>query len=90
MHGSSSSSTSNSSSSTSASSQMMMGQYGAVLSPQMQHSAFQFPNSGMSQQADGGCEPRGPSEPSAVPPHGPHTIPHDATGPGQRWLPGPP
>ncbi|XP_010767743.1 nuclear receptor coactivator 2-like [Notothenia coriiceps] len=48
MHGSSSSSTSNSSSSTSASSssQMMMGQYGAVLSPQMQHSAFQFPNSG--------------------------------------------
>uniref|UniRef100_A0AAQ4PS65 Nuclear receptor coactivator 2 n=1 Tax=Gasterosteus aculeatus aculeatus TaxID=481459 RepID=A0AAQ4PS65_GASAC len=49
------------SSSTSSSSQMMMGnasmmggQYGAVLSPQMQHSAFQFPNSGMSQQADGG------------------------------------
>ncbi|XP_034085109.1 nuclear receptor coactivator 2-like [Gymnodraco acuticeps] len=38
----------------------------------------------------GVCEPRGPSEPSAVPPHGPHTIPHDATGPGQRWLPGPP
>ncbi|CAL8319129.1 unnamed protein product [Boreogadus saida] len=35
--------------------QMMMGgQYGAVLTPQMQHSAFQFPNSGMSQQADGG------------------------------------
>lgn len=38
---------------TSSSSQMMMGntnmmggQYGAVLSPQMQHSAFQFPNSG--------------------------------------------
>ena len=47
MHGTSSSS------STSSSSQMMMGntsmmggQYGAVLSPQMQHSAFQFPNSG--------------------------------------------
>ncbi|XP_035981586.1 nuclear receptor coactivator 2 isoform X4 [Fundulus heteroclitus] len=55
LHGTSSSSTSSSSSS-----QMMMGntnmmggQYGAVLSPQMQHSAFQFPNSGMSQQADG-------------------------------------
>ncbi|XP_030204203.1 nuclear receptor coactivator 2 isoform X2 [Gadus morhua] len=48
MHGSSSSSSSSSS-------QMMMGgQYGAVLTPQMQHSAFQFPNSGMSQQADGG------------------------------------
>lgn len=40
MHGTSSSSTSSSS-------QMMMGgQYGAVLSPQMQHSAFQFSNSG--------------------------------------------
>ncbi|XP_056155377.1 nuclear receptor coactivator 2 [Lampris incognitus] len=55
LHGSSSSSSSSSSS------QMMMGntnmmggQYGAVLSPQMQHSAFQFPNSGMSQQAEGG------------------------------------
>ncbi|XP_061877247.1 nuclear receptor coactivator 2 isoform X1 [Entelurus aequoreus] len=55
LHGTSSSS------STSSSSQMMMGntsmmggQYGAVLSPQMQHSAFQFPNSGMNQQADGG------------------------------------
>lgn len=54
LHGTSSSS------STSSSSQMMMGntnmmggQYGAVLSPQMQHSAFQYPNSGMSQQADG-------------------------------------
>ncbi|XP_061522184.1 nuclear receptor coactivator 2 isoform X2 [Phycodurus eques] len=55
--------TSSSSSSTSSSSQQMMmgntnmmgGQYGAVLSPQMQHSAFQFPNSaGMSQQAEGG------------------------------------
>uniref|UniRef100_A0AAX7T4Z4 Nuclear receptor coactivator 2 n=1 Tax=Astatotilapia calliptera TaxID=8154 RepID=A0AAX7T4Z4_ASTCA len=52
--------TSSSSSTPSSSSQMMMGntnmmggQYGAVLSPQMQHSAFQFPNSGMSQQADG-------------------------------------
>lgn len=47
LHGTSSSST------TSSSSQMMMGntnmmggQYGAVLSPQMQHSAFQFPSSG--------------------------------------------
>lgn len=47
LHGTSSSS------STSSSSQMMMGntnmmggQYGAVLSPQMQHSAFQYPNSG--------------------------------------------
>ncbi|XP_029002334.1 nuclear receptor coactivator 2 isoform X2 [Betta splendens] len=55
LHGTSSSST------TSSSSQMMMGntnmmggQYGAVLSPQLQHSAFQFPNSGMSQQADAG------------------------------------
>uniref|UniRef100_A0A1A8F558 Nuclear receptor coactivator n=1 Tax=Nothobranchius korthausae TaxID=1143690 RepID=A0A1A8F558_9TELE len=55
LHGTSSSS------STSSSSQMMMGntnmmggQYGAVLSPQMQHSAFQFPNSGMSQQSEGG------------------------------------
>ncbi|XP_072235004.1 nuclear receptor coactivator 2 isoform X3 [Leuresthes tenuis] len=54
LHGTSSSTSSSSSS------QMMMGntnmmggQYGAVLSPQMQHSAFQFPNSGMSQQADG-------------------------------------
>ncbi|XP_041824230.1 nuclear receptor coactivator 2 isoform X2 [Melanotaenia boesemani] len=52
--------TSSSSSTSSSSTQMMMGntnmmggQYGAVLSPQMQHSAFQFPNSGMSQQADG-------------------------------------
>ncbi|XP_037136066.1 nuclear receptor coactivator 2 isoform X1 [Syngnathus acus] len=33
---------------------MMGGQYGTVLSPQMQHSAFQFPNSGMSQQAESG------------------------------------
>ncbi|XP_016528166.1 nuclear receptor coactivator 2 isoform X3 [Poecilia formosa] len=54
LHGTSSSSTSSSSS------QMMMGntnmmggQYVGVLSPQMHHSAFQFPNSGMSQQADG-------------------------------------
>ena len=45
--------TSSSSSPSSSSSQMMMGntnmmggQYVAVLSPQMQHSAFQFPNSG--------------------------------------------
>lgn len=45
--------TSSSSSTPPSSSQMMMGntnmmggQYGAVLSPQMQHSAFQFPNSG--------------------------------------------
>nr|XP_033932761.1 nuclear receptor coactivator 2-like [Pseudochaenichthys georgianus] len=45
MHGSSSSSTSNSSSSTSASSssQMMMGQYGAVLSPQCSTVPFSFP-----------------------------------------------
>ncbi|XP_027860868.1 nuclear receptor coactivator 2 isoform X2 [Xiphophorus couchianus] len=65
LHGTSSSSTSSSSS------QMMMGntnmmggQYVGVLNPQMQHSAFQFPNSGMSQQADGsfagGSTPQSP------------------------------
>uniref|UniRef100_A0A671MYV8 Nuclear receptor coactivator n=1 Tax=Sinocyclocheilus anshuiensis TaxID=1608454 RepID=A0A671MYV8_9TELE len=32
----------------------LSGQFGAVMSPQMQHSAFQFPSSGMSQQSDGG------------------------------------
>ncbi|KAL2085169.1 hypothetical protein ACEWY4_018489 [Coilia grayii] len=32
----------------------MAGQFGAVMSPHMQHSAFQFPSSGMSQQPDGG------------------------------------
>ncbi|KAG5268810.1 hypothetical protein AALO_G00216740 [Alosa alosa] len=32
----------------------MGGQFGGVMSPQMQHSAFQFPSSGMSQQPDGG------------------------------------
>lgn len=59
LHGTSSSSTSSSSS------QMMMGntnmmggQYGAVLSPQMQHSAFQFPNSGTV-----------PTPPTCLPPH---------------------
>ncbi|KAL6462950.1 hypothetical protein MHYP_G00293720 [Metynnis hypsauchen] len=30
------------------------GQFGPVMSPQMQHSAFQFPSPGMSQQPDGG------------------------------------
>ncbi|XP_066577069.1 nuclear receptor coactivator 2 isoform X2 [Amia ocellicauda] len=32
----------------------MAGQFGAVMSPQMQHNAFQFPSSGMSQQPDAG------------------------------------
>uniref|UniRef100_A0A8C2IQC7 Nuclear receptor coactivator 2 n=1 Tax=Cyprinus carpio TaxID=7962 RepID=A0A8C2IQC7_CYPCA len=32
----------------------LSGQFGAVMSPQMQHSAFQFPSSGMSQQSEGG------------------------------------
>ncbi|XP_026147869.1 nuclear receptor coactivator 2 isoform X3 [Mastacembelus armatus] len=68
------------SSTSSCSSQMMMGntnmmggQYGAVLSPQMQHSAFQFPNSGISQQADGGFG--GPSTPQSplLSPHMVHT-----------------
>ncbi|XP_011606214.1 nuclear receptor coactivator 2 isoform X1 [Takifugu rubripes] len=54
LHGTSSSSTSSSSQMMMGNTNMMGGQYGAVLSPQMQHSAFQFPNSGMSQQADGG------------------------------------
>lgn len=54
LHGtSSSSSTSSSSQMLMGNTNMMGGQYG-VLSPQIQHSAFQFPNSGMSQQADGG------------------------------------
>nr|XP_015209106.1 PREDICTED: nuclear receptor coactivator 2 isoform X1 [Lepisosteus oculatus]XP_015209107.1 PREDICTED: nuclear receptor coactivator 2 isoform X1 [Lepisosteus oculatus]XP_015209108.1 PREDICTED: nuclear receptor coactivator 2 isoform X1 [Lepisosteus oculatus]XP_015209109.1 PREDICTED: nuclear receptor coactivator 2 isoform X1 [Lepisosteus oculatus]XP_015209110.1 PREDICTED: nuclear receptor coactivator 2 isoform X1 [Lepisosteus oculatus]XP_015209111.1 PREDICTED: nuclear receptor coactivator 2 iso len=30
------------------------GQFGAVMSPQMQHNAFQFPSSGMNQQPDAG------------------------------------
>ncbi|KAI4880460.1 hypothetical protein NFI96_011289 [Prochilodus magdalenae] len=30
------------------------GQFGPVMSPQMQHSAFQFPSPGMTQQPDGG------------------------------------
>ncbi|XP_077480101.1 nuclear receptor coactivator 2 isoform X2 [Stigmatopora argus] len=61
LHGTTSSSSPSSSSSSSSTQQqqqlmmantnMMSGQYGgAVLSPQIQHSAFQFPNSGMSQQ----------------------------------------
>ncbi|XP_071780092.2 nuclear receptor coactivator 2 isoform X1 [Centroberyx gerrardi] len=54
LHGTSSSSSSSSSQMMMGNTNMMGGQYGAVLSPQMQHSAFQFPNSGMSQQADGG------------------------------------
>ncbi|RXM36587.1 Nuclear receptor coactivator 2 [Acipenser ruthenus] len=32
----------------------MGGQFGPVMSPQMQHNAFQFPSSGMNQQADAG------------------------------------
>ncbi|XP_053268122.1 nuclear receptor coactivator 2 isoform X2 [Pleuronectes platessa] len=74
MHGTSSSS------STSSSSQMMMGntsmmggQYGAVLSPQMQHSAFQFPNSGMSQQADGGFGGPGTPQSPLLSPRMAHT-----------------
>ncbi|XP_062235095.1 nuclear receptor coactivator 2 isoform X2 [Platichthys flesus] len=74
MHGTSSSS------STSSSSQMMMGntsmmggQYGAVLSPQMQHSAFQFPNSGMSQQADGGFGGPGTPQSQLLSPRMAHT-----------------
>ncbi|XP_077410287.1 nuclear receptor coactivator 2 isoform X1 [Vanacampus margaritifer] len=68
LHGTSSSSSSTSSSSSSqqmmmGNTNMMGGQYGAVLSPQMQHSAFQFPNSGMSQQAEGGFG--GPGAPSS-------------------------
>lgn len=54
MHGTSSSSTTSSSQMLMGNTNMMGGQYGAVLSPQVQHSAFQFPNSGMSQQAEGG------------------------------------
>lgn len=46
MHGTSSSSTSSSSQMMMGNTNMMGGQYGAVLSPQMQHSAFQFSNSG--------------------------------------------
>uniref|UniRef100_A0A8C3G0P1 Nuclear receptor coactivator n=1 Tax=Cyclopterus lumpus TaxID=8103 RepID=A0A8C3G0P1_CYCLU len=72
MHGTSSSS--------STSSQMMMGntnlmggQYGAVLSPQMQHSAFQFPNSGMSQQADGGFGGPGTPQSPLLSPRMAHT-----------------
>ncbi|KAJ8413400.1 hypothetical protein AAFF_G00093960 [Aldrovandia affinis] len=33
---------------------MLGAQYGAVMSPQAQHSPFQFPNSGMTQQPDAG------------------------------------
>ncbi|KAL6097899.1 ncoa2 [Pungitius sinensis] len=65
---------------TSSSSQMMMGnasmmggQYGAVLSPQMQHSAFQFPNSGMSQQADGGFGGPGAPQSPLLSPRMAHT-----------------
>ncbi|XP_053198712.1 nuclear receptor coactivator 2 [Scomber japonicus] len=68
------------SSSSSSSSQMMMGntnmmggQYGAVLSPQMQHSAFQFPNSGMSQQADGGFGGPGTPQSPLLSPRMAHT-----------------
>ncbi|XP_053714430.1 nuclear receptor coactivator 2 isoform X3 [Synchiropus splendidus] len=74
LHGTSSSS------STPSSSQMMMGntnmmggQYGAVLSPQMQHSAFQFPNSGMSQQADGGFGGPGTPQSPLLSPRMAHT-----------------
>ncbi|XP_004081302.2 nuclear receptor coactivator 2 isoform X1 [Oryzias latipes] len=67
MHGTSSSSTSSSS-------QMMMGgQYGAVLSPQMQHSAFQFSNSGMSQQADGSFGGPGTPQSPLISPRMAHT-----------------
>ncbi|XP_034025800.1 nuclear receptor coactivator 2 [Thalassophryne amazonica] len=72
--------TSSSSSISSPSSQMMMGntnmmggQYGAVLSPQMQHSAFQFPNSGMNQQADGGFGGPGTPQSPMLSPHMAHT-----------------
>uniref|UniRef100_A0A1A8M8I8 Nuclear receptor coactivator n=2 Tax=Nothobranchius pienaari TaxID=704102 RepID=A0A1A8M8I8_9TELE len=54
LHGTSSSSSTSSSQMMMGNTNMMGGQYGAVLSPQMQHSAFQFPNSGMSQQSEGG------------------------------------
>uniref|UniRef100_A0A7N5ZXQ9 Nuclear receptor coactivator n=1 Tax=Anabas testudineus TaxID=64144 RepID=A0A7N5ZXQ9_ANATE len=74
LHGTSSSS------STPSSSQMMMGntnmmggQYGAVLSPQMQHSAFQFPNSGMSQQADAGFGGPGTPQSPLLSPRMAHT-----------------
>lgn len=51
----------------------MGGQYGAVLSPQMQHSAFQFPNSGMSQQADGGFGGPGAPQSPLLSPRMAHT-----------------
>ncbi|KAG7260584.1 hypothetical protein CRUP_013060 [Coryphaenoides rupestris] len=52
LHGSSSSSSSSSSQMMMGNSNMMGGgQYGAVLSPQMQHSAFQFPNSALEASA---------------------------------------
>ncbi|XP_068437606.1 nuclear receptor coactivator 2 isoform X1 [Clinocottus analis] len=74
MHGtSSSSSTSSSSQMMMGNSNMMGGQYGAVLSPQMQHSAFQFPNSGMSQQADGGFGGPGTPQSPLLSPRMAHT-----------------
>ncbi|XP_032359402.1 nuclear receptor coactivator 2 isoform X3 [Etheostoma spectabile] len=73
MHGTSSSSTSSSSQMMMGNTNMMGGQYGAVLSPQMQHSAFQFPNSGMSQQADGGFGGPGTPQSPLLSPRMAHT-----------------
>ncbi|XP_055006904.1 nuclear receptor coactivator 2 [Boleophthalmus pectinirostris] len=73
MHGTSSSSTTSSSQMLMGNTNMMGGQYGAVLSPQMQHSAFQFPNSGMSQQTDAGFGGPGTPQSPLLSPRMTHT-----------------
>ncbi|KAK7912520.1 hypothetical protein WMY93_012731 [Mugilogobius chulae] len=73
MHGTSSSSTTSSSQMLMGNTNMMGGQYGAVLSPQMQHSAFQFPNSGMSQQTDAGFGGPGTPQSPLLSPRMAHT-----------------